>query len=108
MVPGHMRTGIVSFNRGSTSATPRRDIEAAIGQCPAAFCYPAGQRSALVEAVLHSAGCTVAFTTELGHNDLRSAEWLGLRRINVSPRVTTSVLRAILNPWAAPLLRRLG
>jgi peptidoglycan/xylan/chitin deacetylase (PgdA/CDA1 family) len=86
----------------------RHDIEDAIGRCPPVFCYPAGRRSALVEQVLHDAGCLVAFTTELGHNDLRSAEWLGLRRINVSPRVTRTVLRALLNPLAARLLRRLG
>jgi peptidoglycan/xylan/chitin deacetylase (PgdA/CDA1 family) len=86
----------------------RRDIEAAIGRCPPVFCYPAGQRSAPVEEVVHGAGCTLAFTTELGHNDLRSAEWLGLRRINVSPRVTSTVLRGLLNPLAAPLLQHLG
>jgi peptidoglycan/xylan/chitin deacetylase (PgdA/CDA1 family) len=86
----------------------RRDIEDAIGRCPPVFCYPAGQRSAVVEDVLHAAGFMVAFTTELGHNDVRSAQWLALRRINVSPRVTTTVLRALLNPLAARLLRLLA
>jgi peptidoglycan/xylan/chitin deacetylase (PgdA/CDA1 family) len=86
----------------------RRDIEEALGYCPPVFCYPAGQRSALVEEVLQAAGYTVAFTTELGHNDTRTAEWLGLRRINVSPRVTTTVLRALLSPLSGPLLRGLS
>jgi len=85
----------------------RSDIQVAIGGCPPVFCYPAGQRSILVEEVVCDAGFSLAFTTEPGHNDVRSAEWLRLRRINVSPRVTPSVLRALLNPVSARLLRLL-
>jgi peptidoglycan/xylan/chitin deacetylase (PgdA/CDA1 family) len=86
-------------------AGSRRDIEQRIGVCPAVFCYPAGQNSPAVVDAVRAADFDVAFTTEVGVNDVRDANWLTLRRVNVSPRVTPTVLRALLNPWSARLLR---
>jgi peptidoglycan/xylan/chitin deacetylase (PgdA/CDA1 family) len=83
----------------------RNDIEQAIGACPPVFCYPAGQNSPAVVDAVRAAGFDVAFTTDVGVNDVRDGDWLTLRRINVSPRVTPTVMRALLNPWSARLLR---
>jgi peptidoglycan/xylan/chitin deacetylase (PgdA/CDA1 family) len=82
----------------------RDDIEAQLGSCPLAFSYPAGQRSRDVEAAVRESGFKVAFTTEMALNDLRRDCWLTLGRINVSPRVTPSILLPLLHPWSARLL----
>jgi hypothetical protein len=41
-----------------------------------------------------AAGFGVAFTTARGVNDLRTASWLLLRRVNVSVRTPISLVRA--------------
>jgi peptidoglycan/xylan/chitin deacetylase (PgdA/CDA1 family) len=86
-----------------------RDLEREVGSCPPAFAYPAGACSAAVVGVLAELGVRVAFTTERGSNDLRRADWLRLKRINVGRRSTVPLLRAELlslpasarPPWRA-------
>ena len=48
------------------------------------FAYPSGATSPGVAEAVAAAGLRIAFTTARGVNDLRSASWLSLRRINVS------------------------
>lgn len=72
------------------------DLEREIGSVPAAFAYPSGGYSDAVVAAVEEAGLALAFTTRRGGNDLRKAEWLRLRRINVGRRSTLALIRAQL------------
>jgi peptidoglycan/xylan/chitin deacetylase (PgdA/CDA1 family) len=58
------------------------------------FAYPSGATSPRVAEAVAAAGVQVAFTTARGVNDLRNASWLALRRINVSVRTPSSLIRA--------------
>jgi peptidoglycan/xylan/chitin deacetylase (PgdA/CDA1 family) len=58
------------------------------------FAYPAGAWSPEVAESARAAGIEVAFTTDRGVNSLDRANWLALRRINVSARVPAAVVRA--------------
>jgi peptidoglycan/xylan/chitin deacetylase (PgdA/CDA1 family) len=58
------------------------------------FAYPSGATSPDAVDAVRDAGIEVAFTTRRGVNDLRSANWLALRRINVSVRTPSAVVRA--------------
>jgi len=55
--------------------------------------------------MLEQAGFALAFTTARGINDLRAADRLRLRRINLGRRATLALMRAQLLPWLAHLPR---
>jgi glycosyltransferase involved in cell wall biosynthesis/peptidoglycan/xylan/chitin deacetylase (PgdA/CDA1 family) len=73
------------------------DLRDRTGAAAPAFAYPGGGVSAAAERAVAESGAAVAFTTEVGANDARSAAWLRLRRINVGRRTGPPVvLRARL------------
>jgi peptidoglycan/xylan/chitin deacetylase (PgdA/CDA1 family) len=82
------------------------DLEREVGHSPPAFAYPAGGHSADVVQILRDAGFAAAFTIERGTNDLRRADWLRLRRVNVGARTTLPLVRAQLLSSHARLSRR--
>lgn len=82
-----------------------RDLEREIGPVPPIFAYPSGGFNDEVVRVLEREGFALAFTTGRGINDLRDADRLRLRRINVGRRATLAVLRAQLLPWSVYLQR---
>ena len=73
-----------------------QDIEREIGTVLPIFAYPDGRFNDEVVEAVKRAGIVVAFTTIRGSNDIKQADRLRLRRINVGPSATTSVLRAWL------------
>ena len=75
-------------------AGSRADLARKTGQRVPAFAYPSGAASPASVRAVRAAGFTVAFTTARGVNDLRSANWLLLRRVNVSVRTPLPALRA--------------
>jgi peptidoglycan/xylan/chitin deacetylase (PgdA/CDA1 family) len=75
------------------------DLEREIGVAPPVFAYPAGAQDAYVASILEEAGFELAFATTRGTNDLRRADWLRLRRINVGRASGLSLVRAQLLPW---------
>jgi peptidoglycan/xylan/chitin deacetylase (PgdA/CDA1 family) len=78
-----------------------RDLEREIGSSPPVFAYPAGGYDVGVVRLVSDAGFAAAFTIERGSNDLRRADWLRLRRVNVGRRATLALVRAQLLPvWA--------
>jgi peptidoglycan/xylan/chitin deacetylase (PgdA/CDA1 family) len=84
----------------------QQDLRRELGEALPIFCYPNGRCSPAVLDALREAGIVVAFTTRRGTNDLRTADPLRLRRINVSRAATLPVLRvrlvhssAYLNRW---------
>ncbi len=81
------------------------DLEREIGQIapiPRVLAYPSGAHGGEAVEAARRAGMTLALTTERGGNDLRHADRLRLRRINVGARVDTPLLRAQL-VWAAAI-----
>jgi peptidoglycan/xylan/chitin deacetylase (PgdA/CDA1 family) len=72
------------------------DLEREVGHSPPVFALPAGGHSAEVVRILADAGFAAAFTILRGTNDLRRADWLRLRRINVGARATLPLVRAQL------------
>lgn len=79
-----------------------------VADIPKVLAYPSGAHGgSAVDAARH-AGMTAAVTTERGGNDLRRADRLRLRRINVGGRAGVPLLRAQL-AWAAAIdARRAG
>ena len=71
----------------------RREIGSAVTP---AFAYPAGGVSRAAVRAVADAGYRVAFTTQRGANDLRTADPLRLSRINVGRRTKVLALRAQL------------
>jgi peptidoglycan/xylan/chitin deacetylase (PgdA/CDA1 family) len=83
-----------------------RDLEREIGDVAPILAYPDGRVTDDVVRALERAGFVLAFTIVRGTNDLRTADRLRLRRINVGERAALSVLRArllqatpYLNQW---------
>ncbi|OHB78902.1 MAG: hypothetical protein A2V98_01625 [Planctomycetes bacterium RBG_16_64_12] len=74
----------------------RDDLVREIGETPPVFAYPGGAFTGEVVAMLRSEGFELAFTTCRGINDLRRADPLRLRRINVGRHTTASLWRAQL------------
>jgi peptidoglycan/xylan/chitin deacetylase (PgdA/CDA1 family) len=64
--------------------------------------YPSGAHGGSAVEAARRAGMTLAMTTERGGNDLRRADRLRLRRINVGGRASVPLIRAQL-AWAATL-----
>lgn len=79
------------------------DLRRAVGDVLPIFAYPSGGVSAEVAAKLGQAGFALAFTTERGINDLRRADPLRLRRINVGAGTPLAALRAQMLPATASL-----
>jgi peptidoglycan/xylan/chitin deacetylase (PgdA/CDA1 family) len=75
-------------------AGSRDDLAEATGAREPVFAYPSGATSRAVASCVAEAGLRVAFTTRRGVNDLRTADWLALRRINVGVGTPPSLVRA--------------
>ncbi len=82
-----------------------RDLEREVGPVAPVFAYPSGGFNDEVVRALEREGFALAFTTARGINDLRTADRLRLRRINVGRRTTLAALRAQLLPWSLVLNR---
>jgi peptidoglycan/xylan/chitin deacetylase (PgdA/CDA1 family) len=99
------------MNRMSPDAARReaagslRDIEREIGMALPVFAYPGGGYDESVVAALRAERFDLAFTTARGINNLRDADPLRLRRINVGARTTQPVFGAQLLPWLVHLNR---
>jgi peptidoglycan/xylan/chitin deacetylase (PgdA/CDA1 family) len=74
-------------------AGSREDLARMTGSELPVFAYPSGATSPDAANAVRNAGIEVAFTTQRGVNDLRSADWLALRRINVSVRTPATLVR---------------
>jgi peptidoglycan/xylan/chitin deacetylase (PgdA/CDA1 family) len=79
------------------------DLEQELGAAPPVFAYPGGGYTDALVSWMETAGFELAFTTARGGNDLRRADWLRLRRINVGRRSSVPLLRAQLLSWPARL-----
>lgn len=79
------------------------DLRREIGDVPPVFAYPAGAYDSKVVALAREAGVRLAFTTVKGANDLREADPLRLRRINVKADANAATLRARLLLYTARL-----
>jgi peptidoglycan/xylan/chitin deacetylase (PgdA/CDA1 family) len=83
----------------------RVDLEREIGSIaaiPAALAYPSGAHGGAAVDAARRAGMRLAFTTDRGGNDLRRADPLRLRRINIGRRASPALIRAQL-VWASAL-----
>jgi peptidoglycan/xylan/chitin deacetylase (PgdA/CDA1 family) len=74
---------------------------------PRALAYPSGSHGGSAVEAARQARMELAFTTDRGGNDLRRADRLRLRRINVGARASTPLVRAQL-AWAATIDARRG
>jgi peptidoglycan/xylan/chitin deacetylase (PgdA/CDA1 family) len=72
----------------------RDDLAEAAGAREPVFAYPSGATSPAVARCVLESGFRLAFTTRRGVNDLRAADWLALRRINVAVGTPPSLVRA--------------
>jgi peptidoglycan/xylan/chitin deacetylase (PgdA/CDA1 family) len=85
------------------------DLEREVGRGPRVFAYPGGGESRKVAHILGEEGFELAFTTTRGTNDVRTADWLRLRRINVGRASAVPLVRVQLLPrWHRPLLAKGG
>ena len=75
-------------------AGSREELSRMTGTDLPVFAYPSGATSPRVAEAVAAAGLRIAFTTARGVNDLRTASWLALRRINVSVQTPGSLIRA--------------
>lgn len=73
-----------------------QDLEREIGQTLPVFAYPSGRFKEETVQTLKQAGFVMAFTTIRGINDLRTADPLRMRRINIGSKATLPILRARL------------
>lgn len=80
----------------------REDLEREIGPTPPVLAYPSGAHGGSAVEAARRAGMTLAFTTERGGNDLRHADPLRLRRINVGLRAGIPLIHGQL-VWASTL-----
>ena len=74
------------------------DLRREVLGTPPIFAYPGGHVTDAVVDALRRAGVALAFVTRRGINDLRAADPLRLRRVNVSRHTTSLVFRAKLLP----------
>ena len=83
------------------------DLEREVGKRSRVFAYPAGGESPEVARILEEEGFELAFSAKRGTNDIRTADWLRLRRINVGRASAVPLVRAQLLPrWHRPNSRR--
>ena len=71
----------------------RDDLATMTGIASPAFAYPSGATSPTVRGAVAAAGFRVAFSTERGVNDLRSADPLALKRVNVAVGTPAPLIR---------------
>jgi peptidoglycan/xylan/chitin deacetylase (PgdA/CDA1 family) len=83
----------------------QHDLQREIGHTLPVFCYPRGGHNDTVVRILHEAGYVLAFTTLDGHNDLRSADLLRLRRTDITRRTSLPLFRFRLTRPGASLDR---
>lgn len=81
------------------------DLAQATGSTLPVLAYPSGGFNEHVVQMLAREGVALAFTTVGGINDMRTADPLRLRRINIGQRTTIAILRARLLPWSIHLNR---
>lgn len=86
----------------------RRRLHEEVGVDVPAFAYPSGQHDDAVVRAVAGTGIEVAFTTRRGVNRTRDADWLRLRRINVSQRMPPAAVRAQLLPAVSSLAARIA
>ncbi len=82
------------------------DLQRETGAALPIFAYPSGGANAEAVAVLQQAGFRLAFLTGHGINDLKTADRLRMRRINVGHNTSLPVLRLQMHPlqmhpWAS-------
>jgi peptidoglycan/xylan/chitin deacetylase (PgdA/CDA1 family) len=78
----------------------QHDLESNIGSVAPIFAYPGGGFSDDVVNMLDKEGFALAFTTIRGLNDMRSADRLRLRRLNVGRLAAPASIRAqLLTRW---------
>jgi len=85
----------------------RTDLEREVGPTPPVLAYPSGAHGGAAVDAARRAGMVLAVTTERGGNDLRNAEPLLIRRINVGRRTAVPLVRAQL-VWASAVDARRG
>jgi peptidoglycan/xylan/chitin deacetylase (PgdA/CDA1 family) len=76
------------------------DLEREIGPTPRALAYPSGAHGGDAVEAARRAGMVLAVTTKRGGNDLRHADPLRFRRINIGLRTSPSLVRAQI-VWAS-------
>lgn len=76
------------------------DLEREVGPTPRVLAYPSGAHGGDAVEAARRAGMVLAVTTERGGNDLRRADPLRLRRINVGGRARSALVRGQL-VWAS-------
>jgi peptidoglycan/xylan/chitin deacetylase (PgdA/CDA1 family) len=81
-------------------AGAREDLEREVGGTPGVLAYPSGAHDDMAVEAARRAGVVLAVTTERGGNDLRRADRMRLRRINVGGRARSPLVRAQLL-WAS-------
>jgi peptidoglycan/xylan/chitin deacetylase (PgdA/CDA1 family) len=72
----------------------RQDLQRETGLVSKIFAYPSGIHNQDAVKSVEEAGFSLAFTTEPGTNDVRHADRLRLRRINVGIQTTIPILQA--------------
>ena len=77
-----------------------QDLEREIGATLPIFAYPSGGANAEVVQTLKQAGFVLAFLTGRGINDMKTADRLQMRRINVGQTTSLPVLRLQMHAWA--------
>jgi len=87
------------------ASASRDDLAKLLGSALPIFAYPSGGFDQRVVDGLAEDGFELAFTTVRGLNDLRRADPLRLRRINVGQRASLALLRSQLLPSAVWLNR---
>jgi peptidoglycan/xylan/chitin deacetylase (PgdA/CDA1 family) len=85
---------------------PFEDIQAHLGSCLPVYSYPYGSYDAAVQAAVHEAGYSLAFSTRAGFEDLGSADELALRRINIYHGTLTHFRLDLTSAFAYYLARR--
>lgn len=83
-------------------AGARDDLEREVGPTPPVLAYPSGAHGGDAVEAAQRAGMVLAVTTERGGNDLRRADRLRLKRINVGGRARSPLVRGQLL-WASML-----
>ena len=66
----------------------QQDLKTEIGVVFPIFCYPNGDHSDTVTAILQEEGIRLGFTTVAGKNELESSDLLRLKRIGIAPRTS--------------------
>jgi peptidoglycan/xylan/chitin deacetylase (PgdA/CDA1 family) len=91
----------VSFDTAVAEiAGAHEDLEREIGPTSRVLAYPSGSHDDKAVEAARRAGMVLAVTTERGGNDLRHADRLRIRRINIGGRARSPLIRAQLM-WAS-------